>query len=110
MRTATRMPFLYGVRPIGKRRPSAKIVARFEEPVAVLVFEALDLAAGFVAGADAAVRVAPHLADEDAALFVEAHCNRIDDARLAGHELNREPLRDFERGEFIRRGERIGAE
>ena len=52
-------------------------------------------------GADAAVGVAAHLGDEDAAVLVEGHRDRIDDLRLAGDEFDAEAFGELEGGSLL---------
>ena len=68
-----------------------------EDAVAVAVGQALDAAAGLFAGADAAVGVAAHLADEHPAALVEAHRHRVHHVRLTGDEIDAEARDELER-------------
>jgi hypothetical protein len=76
--------------------------------VALFVGQAADTAAVLLAGGDAAVRVADHLADEQPAALVEAHGHRVDNVRLGGDQLDLEARERLEGGEFVLGAKRVG--
>ena len=74
----------------------------FEAPVAVLVFEEADAAAGLLpfVGVEGVVE---HLANPQVAVFVEGNVDRVDHFGLGGNDLDAKPFDDLHRlGRLLR--------